>query len=430
MRRLLRSAAALALCLGALAPAVRAQVVLATDYGVVADPAVDNAPAIQRAVDDAVRSRVPGQIATVDFPCGVIGYEGVITVRPDSLRLRGCGGTVLTRDVTRPGSPTGGGEVYYPVRRVTDVLGDDAPVTILRVRDAALARGPTRITLDPGYRSRRRASGPRRLHRFWVEDLVLDGNLGTGFDAGSNLAVIRSTPMPQRKARYQDSPTHTGLNAGKYQGVDTCLDGPRRLRRPDGATRMAPGTEVGLLVSLTRVEISGFAATGVLGERCNRWAYDTVRLADAPYNHVAYKADGGGNRRPDGELRDRGPGGAYRDWGGATDLTLAGSSWTETVAQFGQYTTRLVYEGFRTNPLRDNGDGLINVRTGTAVVSCLRVRSRFSASRQARYGTPGVFAIQQPNRAAGYLWEDGRLPGDCEPPPDKIVLPTDGAGSG
>ena len=399
----------------------RAQVFRAADYGVVADPAVNNAPAIQRAADAAVWGRKPGRIATVEFPCGVIGYEGVITVRPDSLRFQGCGGTVLTQDVTRPGSPTGGGEVYYPVRRVTDVLGPQAPITVLRVRDRAFAgsgrgRGhpATRITLDPQYR----LGGARRVHAFWMEDMVLDGN------QAATLADLRAIPQSRAKPMLQDSPSYTGLNAGRYRNVDFCLDAPREIPRRQGGTRVRRGTQVGTLITLRRVEISGYAATGILGDTCNRWTLDTVRFGSAIYNHASYKADGGGNVGPDGSPAAT-RGGAYASWGGWTDVTLSGASWTEVVAQFGLVAQRLVYEDYAVNPMRDNGGGLINVRSGTAAVNCLRVQARWSQEAGSRYDP--VFPIQEPERAQGYLWEDGRQPGDCEPPPGKVVLPGDDA---
>ena len=376
-----------------LAPEVRAQtppppvVVHAADYGVTADSARDNTPALQAAFDAARAGREPGQIAWVELPAGVIGYEGILAVTADSLGLRGCGGAVLTRDTTDAESPTGGGEVYHPVRRA-DTVDPSACVSRLRVRDGAMSRALpgrshpiVRITLLPAPRG--------KLSTFWLEDVVLDGNLA------GNLPALLSIAPEDRKRILQDSPSHTGINASSHDGLNWC--GPR-------------GT-VNALLTVRRAEVTGYAATGLLGDVCSRWSLDTVRLAGPTWNHVAYKADGGGNTTPDGAPLPT-PGGALGAWGGWADVTLAGPAWSHVVSQRGLRVERLVYEDYAPNPLPRETHGLIGVRAHTARVAGLAVQARTQTQRGAPYAD--LFNL---NGGVGLL-----VPG-AAPPAEKVALP-------
>ena len=397
------------------------------DYGYVADTTYNNHRAFQQAADAAYAGREPGQIAWIVLPDGTMSIEGAVNIVPDSLGIKGCGGGVLTVDYTSPTSVTGGGEVYYPVRRA-DHVTPGACVSRVKVLDSALrvvspngfVQG-TRIRLTPEVPF----NGDQRFHRFWIEDVVLDGNSGNLLDA------LWELPQVHWKKNYQDSPTHTGLDAGRNGNRDWCLDRPRQIRQRNGGYNWLWGTEVGLLVSAKRVVVEGFMATGFLGDYCSRWELDTVRGADAWFNHIFYKADGGGSRGPNGELLDdQYNSGPYGTFGGWTDVTLAGASWTETVVMRGADIKRLVYEDYRVNPLkgegsppRNNGSGLINVRRGGTTVSCLRVADRYPNDYDAAFGIPGVFAIQDDRVAWGHLAEDGLEPDDCTPPASKVVAP-------
>ena len=380
-------------------------------FGVVPDSTVDNTPAIQLAVDTAFRERRPGQRAWVEFECGVFGWEGTIRVVPDSVGIRGCGGTLLTRDTTSATSPTPS-RIYYPARRADRVL-PGAGVTRLRVLDTALsnvsANGfvePTRLRLEPETLF----NGDRRFHRFWLEDLVLDGNHAAG------VAAVERTPLADRKKNWQDRPTHTGLDAGRSENRDWCLDRPTQRLQRDGSYRWVFGTEVGTLITLRRVEITGFVATGVLGDYCSRWELDTVRFANASYNHVAYKADGGGVVLADGSPGES-PGGELGAWGGWTDVTIAGGSWWDVVAMRGLVVQRLVHEAYERNPVRINGTAIINVRNHSGAVNCYAIEEQFPG-----LGGGELWDTKDP-RASGYAWEHGLAPGDCEPPASKVVLP-------
>ena len=369
-----------------------AQTFAAADYGVVADSTIDNTPALQRAAGAARAARQPGQIAWVELPPGVIGYEGILTLTADSLGLRGCGGAVLTRDTTHATSPTGAGVVYHPVRRA-DRVNPSACVSRLRVRDGAMSRRLprrshpiVRITLAPAPNG--------RLSAFWLEDLVLDGNLGTADGATGNLDAVLAIAPEDRKPILQDSPSYTGLNASRHDGLDWC--GPRG--------------EVNGLITVRRVEVSGYAATGLLGDVCNRWTLDTVRLADAPWNHVAYKTDGGGNTAPDGAPLPT-PGGPLGAWGGWRDVTLAGAAWSHVVSQRGLTIERLVYEDYAPNPLPREAHGLIGVRAHTVRVAGLAVQARTQTQRGAV-----VADLFNLNGGTGTL-----VPG-AAPPEGKVVI--------
>lgn len=392
------------------------------------DSTANNRAALQEVADAAYAGRAPGQIATILIPPGVTSWKGVVNIVPDSVEIAGCGGTVVTRDVTSASSPTGAGETYYPVRRIDTVL-PGACVSRLKVLSDAFAQMTgsflprTAFSFPPAVPF----NGDQRFHRVWVRDLVFDGN------AVETLQDLLAVPQHLRKQNLQDRPTVTALDFGRHGTKDYCADRPELRLQRDGSYRWVYGIEVGLLVSVERVEITGFAATGILGDYCGRFDLDTVRMSDSWYNHVLYKADGGGSRNSDGSLaEDQYNSGELGTWGGWTDVTLAGGSWTETVVMRGLNAVRLVYEDYRENPMRDNGGALMNVRLGGAAVTCLRVDERFPASYNAvsiGEGPPGLFGIQEPHRAFGYLWEDGRdgtadrPSGDCTPPASKVVLP-------
>ena len=399
----LRKALAL-LVFSAGAPTIAAQDFPAVNYGVVADSTVNNAPALQAAFDAAHAGRVQGQIAWVTLPPGVIGYQGIVRIVPDSLGVRGCGGTVLTRDVTRPGSPTGGGQVYYPVRRA-DHVTPGACVSRLKVLDGAMRRTSrrgrqpiTRISLIPAPR----VTNEKRLNQFWLEDLVLDGNLS------GNLKHILAIPEGRRKPVLQDSPSYTGLNVSRHDNVDLCAEPPQWRQRRDGRRRLAMGSEVGTLITVRRVEVGGYAATGFLGDYCTRWDLDTVRFGSSVYNHSAYKVDGGGVRNADGSLSSQTPGGRYGAWGGWTDVTLTGTAWSDVVAMRGLYIKRLVYEDYVPNPMRRTRYALVGVRHHSAYIDGVSVQERYPVE---------LFGVQP--GASGYVDADG----GGVPPASKVVLP-------
>src|SRR5690606_38993225 len=92
-------------------------------------------------------------------------------------------------------------------------------------------------------------------------------------------------------------------------------------------------------LTLRNVQISGFAATSVLGNANNTWTGENVRLGNALWNHTFYSANG--------------------TW---TNMTFEGFAWTQAVWTAGEITN-LVYEDGAPAPYR-SGPDLINIRGG------------------------------------------------------------------
>lgn len=332
----------LALFLLGLAAPATAQTVDATAYGVVPDPTVDNGPALERAARAAVAGREPGRWAVLQLPCGTIGYEGRVTINPDSLEIRGCGGARVTRAVGPDGV------VYFPVR---DVAERGLPETRLRVRDTALQRTfeAAQRGLNPPPTSLTVAAAPggvaptRRQHRLVLRDLVLDGNDAAQMDAIRHAM----TAAPQWTEDWlRNAPGFTGLSASNQNNVDLCADATVSYR--DAAGRVIynqMGRQPGLRVVLDGVSITGYAATGILGGTCTRWTLTEVRLGNTAYNHSAYATDG-----------------VWRD------VTLTGYAWTHVVTQYDLDVERLVVEQPARSPLGRDGPEVFDVRSGALAV--------------------------------------------------------------
>ena len=332
--------------------------VQATDYGVVTGALVNNTPALERAIYAAVSARPPGRWARVVLPPDTTYYRGQLRINADSLQIVGCGGAVVTRDTTSAEAPSPGA-VYYPVRRA-DRVDPGACVSVVRVLpgvfEARGGRGPQPTRWIVWSRGARAARG---YHRLALADFVMDGNLA------GNLDGLRR--IENKKGFLQDGVGHTALAANGHDQSQMCVDRPETLWLPGGRRVRRQGTQVGTLIEVRRVVVTGYAATGLVGDRCTRWRLDTVRAEDSPYNHVLYHTDGGVRWQDQAGMGDLGD---LSGWGGATHVTLAGSAWTYWVSQSGLAVDNLVFEGAAPNPLRRNG-ALVNARFGTVTVNGL-----------------------------------------------------------
>lgn len=334
------------------APAVRVE---AADFGVAADAARDNGPALQQALDAAGyrQRRAPGRWAEVRLPCHApfassgeaIGWQGTVAI-PDSVALVGCGGARVTTATDDRGT------AYRPVREVADL--PDAATTgesRLRLLDDALLRGGTG-GVAPTYVAHRfeAAAGVRALA---LRDLVLDGNWR------GNAAAMAAQSDAWRETNLRNSPGWTGLNVSNHDGAARC----------DAAGRPAH-------VEVTRVAVVGFGATALLGNAnegplapfgrrsCTAWRLREVLAADALYNHVLYGVNG-----------------TAADGGGWTDVTVAGFGWTQVITTNDLDADNVVFERWTPSPSGRDYDGhLWNVRAGRVTVRGLYVDTRDSAA--------------------------------------------------
>ena len=327
--------------------------VQAADHGVVTGQLVDNTPALQRALDAAVYGRPPGRWARVVLPPDTTYYRGQLRIDADSLQIVGCGGAVVTEDTARADAPVPG-LTYYPVRRV-DRVDPKACVSVVRVLPGAFAGEPAQRSRATRWMVVNRDGGRGRPYsRLSLQDFVMDGNLDGNRDG------LQAIVDDGRGSTLQNAVHHTALAANGHDRNEMCESGSGYRTFPGGFRIYQQGITVGTLIEVKRVVVTGYAATGLVGNRCTRWLLDTVRAEDTPYNHPLYHTDGGIAWDEMEQVGDMGP---LSAWGGSVNVTLAGSAWTYWSSQAGVRITNLVFEEPSENALRRNDD-LLNPRWG------------------------------------------------------------------
>jgi hypothetical protein len=306
-------------------------VVEASDFGVVADAAVNNARALQAALDRAgyLQRRAPGRVAEVVLPCHrpfatsgeAIGYAGETAI-PDSVALVGCGGAEVVTATDEHGHR------YRPVR---EVAAGGRPESRLRVLDGSVysaTTGPlvTRFGVAPG------------ATWFALRDVVLDGNWP------GNLAAYAALPEAVRKPYLQDGNGWAALALDGSAGRPVCR--APSAAEPDGGR---------LHVELRRVAITGYGANGIVGTACVEYDGEAVRLGSSVHNHVFY----GGNA-------------TFRA------LTLEGFAWTHMVIMADVAVDDLVYEDGARSPTGRWNPELVNVRAGAFTVRGMHADTRLA----------------------------------------------------
>jgi hypothetical protein len=427
IRRLFALLLVLAVAALLAAPAL-AQTVQATAYGVVADPAVDNSAAVERAAAAAIA--LPGDEPAVVLPCGVVGYTA-LDLPAANLTLAGCGGTL-----TRMEPDAGGGPPFPRVladcRTTLRVVDSWAPAYL-----AGLAR-PSRIQPRPpnrrtvyfgvgdwntgrrGYEMAHDEAGNVALgrHSFRLQDLCLDGN------EASAVAAWRTASPAWLEENLRNGAAHTGLAAGAEGGTYWCLDPPRVVDFGPW-TYVAPGLQPGLTAEVSGVTVTGYTAVGLLGGgNCTRGLLTNSRVERSAYNHAAYNFEGGGEN-PDLDL------GPYEAWGGYDAVTFAGTSWTEIVT-----SNYLVGRGLRVeaapsaNPFGRDPAELFNPRNGTPVVYGLALDAPFGAAGMPRHLANGPVDVRPlpagyapPPRRPSYVAAPGPAPPAPSAPPPPVVTP-------
>jgi hypothetical protein len=317
-------------------------VVEASDFGVVADAAVNNARALQTALDRAgyLQRRAPGRVAEVVLPCHrpfaasgeAIGYAGETAI-PDSVALVGCGGTEVVPATDEHGHR------YRPVREVAAAGRSESRLRVLdgSVYDAGTGPLVTRFGVAPG------------ATWFALRDVVLDGNWR------GNLAAYAAIPEAVQKPYLQDGNGWAALALDGSAGRPEC--------RPPSAEGGGGGR---LHVELRRIAITGYGANGIVGTECVEYDGEAVRLGSALHNHVFY----GGNA-------------VFRG------LTLEGFAWTHMVVMADVDVSDLVYEDPARNPSGRWNPELVNVRAGA-----LTVRGMHADTRLATTGGSGGEVVQ------------------------------------
>lgn len=247
-------------------------------------------------------AEVPESVSDILLPATeTYDYFGSIELA-DGLTLRGAGGTELvtfTNDL---------GHTYQPVRVKAShtrlrVMDGEALTHIRMVKNPsdpnALAPDvkaifncrPTSLSPEPGAMS------------FGVQDLVMDGNWENNMQAWEE----GWTTNEEREQWMRNSPGWAAIAASDHNGK----------RIPQGQK-----------VLVRNVSITGYGASGLLGEANNTWTVENVILGNSLWNHVTYGANG-----------------EY------TNLTLVGFAWGHA-AWIAGTINNLVYEQAAESPTR------------------------------------------------------------------------------
>lgn len=280
----------------------------------------DSAPALNWCIQQARANRRPGTLDTLRIGAGVYAFAGPV-LWPDSIHIQGAGGAILTeaRDEF--------GHTYAPVLPASEF---GLPTTTFRQLDRTAFTFLGEAMGDELTEAERVRIALRQDKTAWlhepgaalvsISDVRLDGN---GESDLARLMRAKASPDPAvQKALMdglQNSPSHTGLSVTIHGATDPGsavlerhdpraeayrddIPAPRTWDTPDDGypdgdgwrtlrarhTRMIPGT----IARVKGVSITGFAATGILGDYRAHFDLNTVHTGDCLWNHSIYKADG------------------------------------------------------------------------------------------------------------------------------------------
>ncbi|MEM6286040.1 MAG: hypothetical protein AAF845_02660 [Bacteroidota bacterium] len=260
--------------------------------------ATDDAGAVLNRALNALRE-TPG-CDRIEIPAGTFTYNQP-TILHGCLEIRGAG--AVATEAT-------------PVDGVARVVPQPQGRTTFRLADNRVAsRDPVLAALrlsNIAWSAQEHAAGSDT--RITITDVHLDGN------TEGNLAAYRAA---NEGRFFQDGPTWTGISTSNHHGLARC---PEAV-----ATRL----------TLRRVHIEGFGATGVLSAgTCDTATLETARIEDAIHNHLLY------------------------DVGGTWDrVTLAGAAWSHVVVNRDVEASEVVIET-TSNVVNRNSPNVFGVRSG------------------------------------------------------------------
>ena len=412
-------------------------VVYARDYGVVADPAVDNGPAIVRAIAAACAigpaapadGSAPLSLPVVQFDPGTFGYVSIGI--PCDVWLRGVGGAQI---VAVPGSR---------IPRVVEAQSLGLPETRLRVLDRWAADrlagrvGSSRIQLRPEPATYRQVENvnwrnpTRSYHAFVVTDMVLDGN------EEANAPPYAAATSHEREEDLRNGSAWSGIVAGNEGGVNLCKDRAYvafRIPSVNYVQVKLPRLQ-GARVYVEGAVVTGYGAVAMQGGACAEWSIVASRIGRSAYNHDLYGADGGVPNPRIGMANDT-TGSPVNGFGGWHTVTLVGKSWTAVVTKFGLDAVALRYEPGDWSPLRAQWEGpdmfsnygLGGTVRGLALDAPLGEGPMPSLLTYADTTAGGSWPILFRTLPADYapprpLYVEGGTPPPVEPPPAPPVEP-------